>query len=124
MLLAAACTNSVSQSESSNSNQGEEPISTAAITSTTVPEDPTSKISSEDSISPTNSIPDISQKESKDLPTDIPPTQLVNESPTMPPVPSSSVVAKDAVLYVIDQSKSYVNYGVGETLLNQNNRYN
>jgi len=42
----------------------------------------------------------------------------------MSPVPSSSSVSEDTVLYVIDQSKSNVNYGVGETFLNQNNRYN
>ena len=124
MLLAAACTNSVSQSESSTSSQGEEATTTSDVAALKISEIATMEKFSEASTYPTKDISETVQKESKALPTNIPPTPLVNESPTMSPVPSSSSLAEDAVLYVIDQSKSNVNYGVGETFLNQNNRYN
>ena len=124
MLLAASCTSSVSQSESSTSSQGQEATATGDVATFEISEIATVEKFSEASVYPTKDIPEIVQKESKALPTDLPPTPLVNESPTMSPVPSSSSVAEDAVLYVIDQSKSNVNYGVGETFLNQNNRYN
>jgi len=124
MLLAAACTNSVSQSESSTSSQGEEATTTSDVAALKISEIATVEKFSEASTYPTKDISETVQKESKALPTNIPPTPLVNESPTMSPVPSSSSLAEDAVLYVIDQSKSNVNYGVGETFLNQNNRYN
>ena len=128
MLLAAACTNSVSQSESSTSSQGEEATTTGDVATLEISEIATEIATvekfSEASAYPTKDIPETVQKESKALPTDIPPTPLVNESPSMSPVPSSSSVAENAVLYVIDQSKSNVIYGVGETFLNQNNRYN
>ena len=124
MLLAAACTNSVSQSESSTSSQGEEATTTSDVAALKISEIATVEKFSEASTYPTKDISETVQKESKALPTNIPPTPLVNESPTMSPVPSSSSEAEDAVLYVIDQSKSNVNYGVGETFLNQNNRYN
>ena len=124
MLLAAACTNSVSQSESSTSSQGEEATTTSDVAALKISEIATMEKFSEASTYPTKDISETVQKESKALPTNIPPTPLVNENPTMSPVPSSSSLAEDAVLYVIDQSKSNVNYGVGETFLNQNNRYN
>ena len=124
MLLTAACTSSVSQSESSTSSQGEEASTTSDVATPKISEIATVEKFSESSVYPTKNIPETVQKESKALPTDLPPTPLVNESPTMSPVPSSSSVSEDTVLYVIDQSKSNVNYGVGETFLNQNNRYN
>ena len=124
MLLATACTSSVSQSESSTSTQSEEATTTGDVTTLKITEIATVEKFSESSVYPTKNIPETVQKESKALPTDLPPTPLVNESPTMSPVPSSSSVSEDTVLYVIDQSKSNVNYGVGETFLNQNNRYN
>ena len=124
MLLTAACTSSVSQSESSTSSQGEEASTTGDVTTLEISEIATAEKFSEASVYPTKNIPETVQKESTALPTDLPPTPLVNESPTMSPVPSSSSVSEDTVLYVIDQSKSNVNYGVGETFLNQNNRYN
>ena len=124
MLLAASCTSSVSQSESSTSSQGQEATATGDVATFEISEIATVEKFSESSVYPTKDIPEIVQKESKALPTDLPPTPLVNESPTMSPVPSSSSLSENTVLYVIDQSKSNVNYGVGETFLNQNNRYN
>ena len=125
MLLAAACTNSVSQSEDATSNQDEDSISTVTVTSIEKSEDTATKINSEDSISPTKNIPETDQRESQTLTTDIPPTHIVGVNPTMSPIPSSSLVSEDStVMYIIDQSQSNVSYGVGETFLNQNNRYN
>ena len=124
MLLAAACTSSVSQSESPTSSQGEEATTRDNVATLEISEIATVEKFSEASVYPTKDIPNTAQKESQALPTDIPMTPLVNESPTISPVPPSSSVTECTVLYVIDQSKSNVNYGVGETFLNQNNRYN
>ena len=124
ILLAAACTNSVSQSESSTSSQGEEATTTSDVNGLKISEITTVERFSEASTYPTKDISETVKKESKALPTDIPPTPITNLSPTLSPTPTSNTETVASVLYIIDQSQSNVTYGVGETFLNQNNRYN
>ena len=113
IILSGACT-ADANIENSSTSQREEPTTAGKVATLEISEIATVEMFSEASTYPTKSNPEQIPKDTTNLVSETPPSQIIedNSAPT------------ESILFVIDQSESNVIYGVGETFLNQNNRYN
>jgi polyisoprenoid-binding protein YceI len=111
--LSGACT-ADTNIENSSTSQREDPTTAGKVATLEISEIATVEMFSEASTYPTKSNPEQISKDTTNLVGETPPSQIIEDN-------SAST---ESILFVIDQSESNVIYGVGETFLNQNNRYN
>ena len=113
IILSGACTTDTNI-ENSSAPQREDPTTAGEVATLEISEIATVEMFSEASTYPTKSNPEQIPKDTTNLVGETPPSQIIEDN-------SAST---ESILFVIDQSESNVIYGVGETFLNQNNRYN
>ena len=123
IILSGACT-ADANIENSSTSQREEPttagevaaseVAAGEVATLEITEIATVEMFSEASTYPTKSNPEQIPKDTTNLVSETPPSQIIEDNSAR----------TESILFVIDQSESNVIYGVGETFLNQNNRYN
>ena len=113
IILSGACT-ADTNIENSSTSQREAATITDEVATLEISEIATVEMFSEASTYPTKSNPEQISKDTTNLVSETSPSQIIEENPA----------STESILFVIDQSESNVIYGVGETFLNQNNRYN